>query len=48
MKVVLFNILSEFGVPMKLLRLMKLCRNEAYSRLRVGKYLYDYFPLRMV
>jgi len=32
--VALFNILIEFGVPMKLLTLRKVCRNEAYSRVR--------------
>ena len=27
---------------------MKLCRNEAYCRVRVGKYLYDMFPIKNV
>jgi hypothetical protein len=42
--VALFSILSEFGVPLKMFRLMKLCRNEAYSRVRIGKHLSDIFP----
>jgi hypothetical protein len=27
---VLYNVLIEFGVPMKLVRLIKMCLNEAY------------------
>jgi hypothetical protein len=33
---VLYNILIEFGIPMKLVRLVKMCLNETYSRVRVG------------
>ena len=33
----MYNILIEFGIPMKLVRLIKMCLNEAYSRVRVGK-----------
>jgi len=36
---VLYNILIEFGIPMKLIRLIKMCLNETYSRIRVGKHL---------
>jgi len=35
---VLYNILIEFGIPMKLQRLTKVCLNEAYSLVPVGKY----------
>ena len=43
---VLYNILIEFGVPKKLVRLIKMCVTETYSRVRVGKNLYDMFPIR--
>jgi hypothetical protein len=44
---VLYNILIEFGVPMKLVRLIKMCLNKAYSKIRTGKYLISYLS-RMV
>ena len=34
---VLYIILIEFGVPKKLVRLIKMCLTETYSRVRVGK-----------
>ena len=33
----------EFGIPMKLGRLIKMCVNETYSRVQVGKHLSDMF-----
>ena len=33
---VLYNILIEFGIPKKLVRLVKMCSTETYSRVRVG------------
>ena len=42
----MYNILSEFGVPQKLVRLIKICLTERYSRVRVGKNLSDMFPIR--
>jgi len=36
---ILFNILTELGVYMKLVRLIKMCLTETYSRVRVSKYL---------
>ena len=36
----------EFGVPKKLVRLIKLCLTETYSRVRVGKNLSDMFPIK--
>jgi hypothetical protein len=38
---VMYNILIEFGVPMKLVRL-----NETYSKVCIGKHLSDSFPIQ--
>jgi len=43
---VFYNILIESGIPMKLVRLIKVCLTETYSRVRVGKNLPDMFPIR--
>jgi hypothetical protein len=43
---VLYNILIEFGIPKKLVRLVKSCLTETYSRVRAGKNLSDMFPIR--
>ena len=42
---VLYKILIEFGIPMKLVRLIKLCLNETYNRVQLGKNLSDMFPI---
>ena len=42
----LYNIRIEFGVPKKLVRLIKMCLTETYSRVRVGKNLSEMFPIR--
>ena len=42
---VLYNIL-KFGNPMKLVRLIKMCLNETYSKVQVGKHLSDMLPIR--
>jgi hypothetical protein len=42
----LYNILIEFGIPTKLVRLIKMCLTETYSRVRVGKNLFEMFPNR--
>jgi hypothetical protein len=44
----LYNILIEFGVPMKLIKVIKMCLNETYSEVRIGKYLSDSFLFKMV
>jgi hypothetical protein len=33
----LYNILIEFGIPRKLVGLIKMCLNETYSRVCIGK-----------
>jgi hypothetical protein len=43
---VLYNILVEFGIPMKLVRLIEMCLNETYSKVRIGKLLSDSFPIQ--
>jgi hypothetical protein len=44
----LYNIITEFGVPMKLVRLIKMCLNETCSKVRVGKLLSVTFPIQNV
>jgi hypothetical protein len=41
MREALYNILIEFEVPMKLVRLIKMCLNETYVKVRIGKHLSD-------
>jgi len=43
---ILYNILVEFDVPRKVVRLIKICLTETYSRVRVGKNLSGRFPIR--
>jgi hypothetical protein len=37
----LYSILIKFGVPLKLVRLIKICLNETYRKTRIGKHLHD-------
>jgi hypothetical protein len=41
----LYSIFIEFGVPMKLLRLIKMCLNKMYSKVCIGKRLSDNLPI---
>jgi len=43
---VLYNILIKSDIPMKLVRLIKLCLTETYSIVRAGRNLSDLFPIR--
>jgi hypothetical protein len=43
---VIYIVLIEFGVPTKQVRLIKLCLIGAYSKVRLGKYLSDTFPVQ--
>jgi hypothetical protein len=40
----LYNILLEFGIPKKLVRLIKMCMNETYSTVQI--HLSEMFPIR--
>ena len=42
----MYNIFIQFGIPMKLVMLIKMCRTETYSTVQVGKNLFDMFPIR--
>jgi len=42
----LYKILIEFGIPKKLVRLIKMGMTETYSRVRVGMNVSDRFPIR--
>ncbi|KAJ4443020.1 hypothetical protein ANN_04670 [Periplaneta americana] len=41
----LYDILIEFGIPKKLVRLIKMCLSETYNRVRIVKFLSDAFPI---
>jgi hypothetical protein len=41
-----YNILINFGIPMKLVKLIKVCLNESCNRVRVGKNWSDVFPFK--
>jgi hypothetical protein len=43
---VLYNILLEFGIYKKLVRIIKMCLNETYSKVHIGKLLSDKFPIQ--
>ena len=42
---VLYNILIKFGIPMKLVRLIKMCLDETCSRVQIGKHLSEVFAV---
>ncbi|KAJ4446159.1 hypothetical protein ANN_12852 [Periplaneta americana] len=42
---VLYDILIEFGIPKKLVRLIKMCLSETYNRVSTGQFLSDAFPI---
>jgi hypothetical protein len=43
---VLYNILIEFGVPMKVVRLIKICLRETHIKICVGKHVINNFPIQ--
>ena len=42
----MLNNLTEFGIPIELIKPIKMCLNKTYRRVRVGKHLYDIFPIQ--
>jgi hypothetical protein len=44
-KDVLYNLLIDFRILVKLVRLTKMCLNDTYSRVRVGKNLFNMFAI---
>jgi hypothetical protein len=45
-KEVLYNILIEFGLPMKLVMLIKIYLNETYTKIHIGKQLSPSFSIQ--
>jgi hypothetical protein len=43
---VLYNIIIEIGVSMKLVRLINRCLNETYSKVHIDKHLSHSFPIQ--
>jgi hypothetical protein len=43
---VIYNTLSEFGIPTEPVRLIKMCLNTTYSTVCIGKYQSDKFPIQ--
>jgi len=43
---VMYTILIEFGIHMKMARLIKMCLTEKYSTVRVGKHLSNMLSIR--
>jgi hypothetical protein len=41
-----YNILLEFGISNKVVRLIKMCLNETYSKVCIAKLLSDKFPIQ--
>jgi hypothetical protein len=42
----LYNIVIEFVIPMKLVRLIEMCLNETCSFICIGKHLFDTFHIQ--
>jgi hypothetical protein len=40
------TIFSEFGVPLKLVTLIKICLNETHIKVSIGQHLSDNFPIQ--
>jgi len=44
----LYDIIIEFGIPMKLVRIMNICLNETYGSVRIGKHFSNMFLIQRV
>jgi len=44
----LFNIFTEFDIPMTVAKLIKMCINETCSKVQRGKHLSHTFPIQNV
>jgi hypothetical protein len=42
----LYNVLIEFGIPLKLARLINMWLNETCSKVKVAKHVSDMFPIK--
>jgi hypothetical protein len=42
----LYNIHLEFGIPTKVVRLIKMCLNGTYGKVHTGKHLFNKFPIQ--
>jgi hypothetical protein len=43
---VLYSIIVEFRIHMKVVGLFKMCLNETYSKVHIGKNVSDIFPIQ--
>jgi hypothetical protein len=43
---VLYNIIIEFMLPIKLVGMIKMCLNQKYSKVHICNYLSDNFPIQ--
>jgi hypothetical protein len=41
-----YNVLIEFGIPLKLARLINMWLNETCSKVKVAKHVSDMFPIK--
>jgi hypothetical protein len=46
MREVLYSVFIEFGIPWKLVGKIKMCLNETYNTMHIGKSLSDRFPVQ--
>jgi hypothetical protein len=42
----MYNIIIEFGAPMSPVRMIKMCLNETYNKVSIGKHMSDSFPIQ--